>query len=412
MIAVTDAIRWRGENVLQPLLAFEQGKLARILALRVEQVEQIILQRDRGILGRRLHLRERRRATLVQRHQLAIEHRVLQANRLDGLRNAPIFVGPVLRIAREQPRLAVLHHRNDATPIELDLVQPPIPLRRCIGELRQLGRHKLRRHPQPTFSLGLFYGGRLRSPLPLRRFFRRRLQVPRRIHLALLVGLSLGFDLLQRPFGLHAGRPFLDRVDIVLRPVVPLLDQQPVVAPRLLARPWLHPDKRKPALQSLAEKHELEVAILQHLPRVALRRPLAAIPQHHRAFAIARRDHAFEAAILDRVILYLDRQTLVSRIEARPTRHGPAFENAVQLQPEVEMQPCRVVLLHDKEMSLGLLHLAPRLGRRLEVAHRLVACKQVRHRLAGLLPLRRALGDLVRCGHSFGRSFLPRRPLA
>ena len=61
--------------------------------------------------------------------------------------------------------------------------------------------------------------------------------------------------------------------------------------------------------------HELEIAVAQRVfaALLALGHPEAAIPQHHRAAAIlALRDRAFEVAIVERMILHLDREPLVA----------------------------------------------------------------------------------------------------
>ena len=53
--------------------------------------------------------------------------------------------------------------------------------------------------------------------------------------------------------------------------------------------------------------------------RIALRHPVAAVPQLHRAAAIlAFRNGPFEVAVIERMVLDLDRQPLVVRIERRP----------------------------------------------------------------------------------------------
>ena len=54
---------------------------------------------------------------------------------------------------------------------------------------------------------------------------------------------------------------------------------------------------------------------------------------------------AFEIAVIERMVLDLDRQPLVVRIERGTARHRPGFEDAVEFQPEIVMQPGRVVLL-------------------------------------------------------------------
>src|SRR3546814_13341925 len=71
-----------------------------------------------------------------------------------------------------------------------------------------------------------------------------------------------------------------------------------------------------------------------------------------RASAIsASGNGAFEPAVIQRVVFGPDGKALVVRIEARTSRHRPAFENAVQLEPQIVMQPGCVMLLDDKAVA-------------------------------------------------------------
>src|SRR5262249_42906942 len=111
-------------------------------------------------------------------------------------------------------------------------------------------------------------------------------------------------------------------------------------------------DQRKAALQALAVQVELEAAFAQRLVDVAVRLPGAAIPHHHRAAAIlALRNGALEGAVLDRMVLDVDREPLVGGIEARPLRNGPAQQRTVMLEPEIEMRRPRRVLLDQVTVS-------------------------------------------------------------
>ena len=90
------------------------------------------------------------------------------------------------------------------------------------------------------------------------------------------------------------------------------------------------------------------MAFGKRLVRIAFRRPGAAIPDHHGAAAIfAFRDRALEGVVFDRMILDLHREPLLVGIEARAAGHRPALHDAVELQPQVVMQPSCSVLLND-----------------------------------------------------------------
>jgi hypothetical protein len=57
-------------------------------------------------------------------------------------------------------------------------------------------------------------------------------------------------------------------------------------------------------------------------------------------------DLALERRVLQRVILGLDREMVAGRCVGNPLRHRPAHQNPIALQPEVVVQPPRVMLLH------------------------------------------------------------------
>src|SRR5256885_16184572 len=74
--------------------------------------------------------------------------------------------------------------------------------------------------------------------------------------------------------------------------------------------------------------------------------PFTAVPELNGPAAIlALGNGAFEVAVVERMVLDLDRQPLVMRIERRTARHRPGFEDAVEFQTKIVMQPRRVVLL-------------------------------------------------------------------
>ena len=147
-----------------------------------------------------------------------------------------------------------------------------------------------------------------------------------------------------------------------------------------------HPDERPAALQPLAVQAELQLALLQAFVRIVERLPGAAVPQHDGAAAIlALRDGAFEAAIFERVVLGVDGEPLLRRIEARPARHRPAFQDAVELKPEIVVEARRGVLLDDKAVAAPFLATLPR-GSAVLVKSRL---RRYSTRLSGGLPRHR-----------------------
>ena len=170
-------------------------------------------------------------------------------------------------------------------------------------------------------------------------------------------------DVAERAVALHAvGR---ERGDVDgAGPLVLVLDQQPrlAVLGRLLAGPPRPPalgaHEHPGAFQLEAVERHLEIALGQRrVDVVDLRRPGAAIPQHHHAGAVALRDHALELAVLDRVILDVHRQPLVGGVDGRALRHRPRQQHAVVLDAEVVVQRGGQVLLDAEEARLAALGL-------------------------------------------------------
>src|SRR5262249_60370950 len=104
-------------------------------------------------------------------------------------------------------------------------------------------------------------------------------------------------------------------------------------------------------------------------------------------------DIALEIEVFHRVILGADRQPLLADDQAWPAGHRPALERAVKLEPQIVMNPARVVLLHDELPALPLAVRRLGLGGAAEVA---------------VLPVIRERGGFTaRCRSS---SFPPRCP--
>ena len=100
--------------------------------------------------------------------------------------------------------------------------------------------------------------------------------------------------------------------------------------------------------------------------RIAMRDPLALVPDDHRTGAVlALGDDALERGVVERVVLDMDGQPLLRRVEARPARHRPAPQHAVMLQPEIVVQPRRIVLLDDEDAAGRLRRRAALLAARL-----------------------------------------------
>src|SRR5215471_21620125 len=131
------------------------------------------------------------------------------------------------------------------------------------------------------------------------------------------------------------------------RRFVPLLDEEP--APPIVIASLTPPDphERPSAVKLLAVEGELEITVPVALVRIAYGLPGPAVPHHHRAAAVlALRNGALEAAVFERMILYLHGQALVSGVEARPLGYRPALERAVELEAEIVVELAGCVLLN------------------------------------------------------------------
>src|SRR6266436_3846050 len=88
--------------------------------------------------------------------------------------------------------------------------------------------------------------------------------------------------------------------------------------------------------------------------RVALRVPAAAVPNHDGAAAIlSPRDGSLECVVFDRMIFHVDGKALLVRNEARAAGDRPALHHAVELEPQIIVQPAGGMHLDDELISLG-----------------------------------------------------------
>ncbi len=133
---------------------------------------------------------------------------------------------------------------------------------------------------------------------------------------------------------------------------VAMLDQEPV-GPLAPVAVVAHAHQHPAATKLVAVQREFQIALLESFFGI-VRYPIATVPELHRAAAIlALRNGAFEIAVIQRMIFHLHRQPLVVRIERGAARDRPGFEDAVELQPEIVMQPGRSVLLDHEPPAPG-----------------------------------------------------------
>ena len=138
--------------------------------------------------------------------------------------------------------------------------------------------------------------------------------------------------------------PLTDRRGVVpdvperLAVLIPLVDEQPVLPGLVfLAGPHQH----EAALQPLPVERELELAVLYRGSRLiqALRLPRALVPDDDvSATVLTDRDDALEIEVLDGVVFRPGCAAFGERAHRRPTRQGPADQDAADLEAEVIVQ--------------------------------------------------------------------------
>ena len=271
---------------------------------------------------------------MVQRDDFTVDQRIGQ--RLGCSRESAELAGPVQSLAGQQRDLAILDPQLHAVAVELDFMAPAVRVRRPLDGGAELRRDEIR-HFRNLLRLGAL---RRRPGSGLRRGAQRcrfpagarvsriaPVRVPDRVSLRLALGqherfrrLALALrDLRHRPSRGHGAILLQDVVGLAFFGVfVAVLDQEPVGALAAVAVA-LHSHQHPASVQLVAVQDEFQVALLEAALGI-IGFPSAAIPQHDGAAAVfAFRNGAFEIAVIQRMVLDLDREPLVVRIERRPS---------------------------------------------------------------------------------------------
>jgi hypothetical protein len=124
----------------QRFLALRKRKLAQIFAVEFEQIEQVIAHAGFAFGDRVLERAKMRAAFGVHHHDLAVDERAFAVEflkRRDQLRET---AGPIVAIARINPRLIACECGNGTIAVELDFMEPIAARGRRIDERRKLRR--------------------------------------------------------------------------------------------------------------------------------------------------------------------------------------------------------------------------------------------------------------------------------
>src|SRR4051812_1813783 len=176
----------------------------------------------------------------------------------------------------------------------------------------------------------------------------------------------------------------------------------------------VHAHEVPAAAQFFTFKCEIEMPLLISPVRIAVRNPVAAIPDHHGPAAIlALRYGTFECVVFDRVVLDVNGQALLSRHQARAFGNRPAFHHAIELEPEVVMQPPRRMLLNDEAVALPPRRMPARLRSDVEFAFLAIDLQSHNDRLPGASAhlAQTALSISRACGSATENSTCTRRVL-
>jgi len=149
------------------------------------------------------------------------------------------------------------------------------------------------------------------------------------------------------------------------------------------------------ALEARPLERELQVAFVEAAVRIAVGRPGAAVPHDHGPAAVfALGNVALEIEVLHGMVFGAHGEPLVADRKARPARHRPALEHAVELEPQIVVGAARGMFLHHELQSRGLAALLRRLfrlrlGRAGKVAFADVVLERVLARPRWLRPITR-----------------------
>ena len=309
---------------LQPVAAATALGVARRRPLRHHALEMLFgrrLEQRFAVVERAGELDDR-----VRREQLLEPSPALGQRQVD--RRLAVDLEHVEHLVRE-PAAPLLHRREARPAVRVErhdlAVDDRVGRAQRLGELLRHDREPLRQvvaSARDELGFAAAHVGEGPIPVPL------RLELP-----ALAARQLLRQGREHRPVGCGAaGR----------RPLVALAEYEPV----LLVAGEVRRHERPRSLETLAVQPHGEAAVALLLEELVR----AAVPDLDRARAVVPlRDLALEAPVLERMVLDVDREVLLAGLERDAFRHRPRGEDAVALEPEVVVQPPRVVPLNDED---------------------------------------------------------------
>ena len=282
-----------------------------------------------------LQSREARNPFRIEAHHFTIDDAIVERQRFHRARDLGKDIRIIVPVPREKQGFAVRLARDQPISVELELEEPVVASERRV---RGLAVHRFHRFRVDVAAHRLFFAFECFADLGTRTLAR----------LYFFDGETREHRLVRKVVG------FARRT----HPRIALLDQQPIFFG------FLDLHQRPLSVELVTLELEQKLPLLQSFTPRLDRHPLAAVPHDHAARAIVpRRDHALEISVLERMVFDFHRQPLLGLVVRRPLRHRPRTEDAVHLQPQIEMEIPRRVLVNDEEVSGNGRDRPERLGR-------------------------------------------------
>ena len=257
-----------------------------------------------------------------------------------------------------EPGASLLHRGEARLPVRIEGHDLAVEDR--VGRAQRL--HELLRHRRKPLR-EVVASAREQLRLAAADVRERAVTVPFRLELPVAARQLLGQRREHRPIHARPGR----------HPVLSLAEEEPV----LLVAGEVCRHERPRSLEPLAVQPHGEAAVpllLEELVRAAVPDLDGARP------VVPLRDLTLEAPVLEWMVLDMDGEVLLARLERDALRHRPRGENAVPLEAEVVVEPPGVVPLHDEDRLLCLTApTAKRLGGLLPVSLALVLRELLAH---------------------------------
>ncbi len=167
VIAVLERLGIRAgrlQQLREQRLPVLQPGIGEVVAIQVEQVEDDVGEPTADLSSGELLKRLKAGGTVGQEDgHLSVHHRVLDRQARHALCDGREVGRPVAPVSAQEAHLRVLQARQDPVAVELELVEPLVPLGRLLDQGRELRRDELRQAAGPG-ARQVLPGGHPRRP--------------------------------------------------------------------------------------------------------------------------------------------------------------------------------------------------------------------------------------------------------